>query len=304
MLAMDLEGKLTMNRALTELLEALRVDRLEENLFRGPSHDLGFGRVFGGTLLAQSLAAAAQTVPSERQVHSLHAYFLNKGDVRQSVSYQVERLRDGGNASVRRVMASQEGRPTFVLMASFQADIEGLEYADAMPSTVSPEDVAPDAEAWRRYSHLLPETLRARVMNEQPLDFRTIDPTDPFVPKKQSPDQSIWFRTTDPLPSDPLIHRCLLAYCSDFGLLGAALRPHGYSDYDPRLRLASIDHAVWFHRPFRADEWLLHVMHSCSSASGRCVVRGNVFSRDGRLVASTAQEGLLRDLTKARGTEP
>lgn len=283
-----------MNRGLSELLKVLTLERVEEDLFRGESRDLGFGSLYGGHVLGQAINAATQTVPSDRQLHSLHAYFLNTGDVVQPLVYQVERLRDGGSMSGRRIVATQGERPILALLASFHSDAQGFEHSDSMPSVPAPDTLTSDFEIWKRYAHRLPDAMSRHMLSEQPIELRTVEFDDLFAPEKGAPDRALWFRATDALPSDPALHRCLLTYVSDVNFISTSLRPHGCSVLDPRVRLTSIDHAMWFHRPCRVDEWLLHVMHSPSATAGRCMVRGSIFSQDGKLVASTGQEGLIR----------
>jgi len=283
-----------MTRVLTELVNLLALERIEENLFRGQSQDLGWGQVFGGQVLGQALSAAAQTVPADRHVHSLHAYFLRLGDAHKPIVYTVDRARDGSSFTTRRVVAIQNGQPIFNMSASFQIDEEGFEHADEMPPFPGPEGLASEAELWRRHSERLPEPVRSRALAERPIEIRPVDPVDPFAPEKKGTDHAVWIKASGPLPDDPALHRYLMAYFSDFNFITTALRPHGYTWVNPSMQVASLDHVMWFHRPFRVDEWLLHVMHSPSASGARGLVRGSFFSRDGRLVASTGQEGLMR----------
>ena len=245
-------------------------------------------------MLGQALSAAVQTVPADRHVHSLHAYFLLAGDARRPIVYNVDRIRDGGSFSTRRVVAVQSGRPIFNFSASFQVDEPGFEHADAMPHVDGPDGLPSERELWERYAQRLPETARSRALAERPIELRPVDPIDPFVPQRGEPDHAGWVRAAGKLPDDPAVHRYLLAYCSDFGFITTAMRPHQATWIDPRLKVASLDHVMWFHRPFRMDDWLLHVIHSPSASGARGLVRGSIFARDGRLVASTAQEGLMR----------
>lgn len=289
----------TMTRVLTELIELLSLERIETNLFRGQSQDLGWGQVFGGQVLGQALSAAAQTVPAERQVHSLHAYFLRPGDARKPIVYDVDRIRDGQSFTTRRVVAIQNGQPIFNMSASFQIEEEGLEHADGMENVPGPDGLSSQREFWSRLAHKIPEPFRTRAVAEQPIEIRHVSPIDPFHPEKKEPHEAVWMRAAGPLPDDPALHRYLLAYASDHSFVTTALRPHGVTWFDFSMQVASIDHVMWFHRPFRMDDWLLHVIHSPSASGARGLVRGSVFSRDGRLVASTAQEGLLRRRKKA-----
>lgn len=284
-----------MAAVLDALLELLALERIEENLFRGASQDLGWGTVFGGQVLGQGLSAAAQTVPTERHVHSLHAYFLRPGDVRRPIVYDVDRIRDGHSFTTRRVVAIQGGRPILNMSCSFQIEEAGFEHQDPMPEVAAPESLPSERDRAMALAAKLPRPVRERITAERPFDIRTTDPeTDPFQPEPRPPRRMAWMRTIAPLPDAPALHRYLLAYVSDFAFVGSALLPHGVSWLTPGMQIASIDHVIWFHRPLRCDDWLLHVMESPAAQGARGFVRGQVFSRDGRLVASTAQEGLIR----------
>lgn len=283
-----------MSAVLDELVSLLSLERIEENLFRGQSQDLGWGQVFGGQVLGQALSAAAQTVPSDRPVHSLQAYFLRPGDASKPIVYDVDRSRDGQSFTTRRVVAIQNGKPIFHLGASFQADEPGYDHQEPMPTVPGPERLPSELDLWREYEEKIPKRMRARVLAERPIELRPVDPMDVFNPIPKSPINSMWVKAAGTLPDDASLHRYLLAYCSDFGFIPTALRPHGASWVDPSLQVASIDHVMWFHRPLRMDEWLLHVMESPSASGARGFVRGRFYDRQGRLVASTAQEGLMR----------
>jgi len=284
-----------MSKVLDELVKLLALERIEENLFRGQSQDLGWGTVFGGQVLGQALSAAVQTVPKERQAHSLHAYFLRTGDVKKPIVYEVDRLRDGGSFTTRRVVAIQSGRPIFNLSASFQIDEEGFAHQDAMPAVAQPDALRPDRETLIELAARLPEPMRERVLAQQPFDVRTIDGVDDMITAPPRPPQrSLWFRAAGPLPDDPALHRYLLAYASDHSFIATALQPHGVTWLSPGMHVASLDHVMWFHQPFRVDDWLLYVMDSPVAHGARGLVRGRIFARDGRLVASAAQEGLIR----------
>jgi acyl-CoA thioesterase-2 len=283
-----------MSAVLDELVSLLSLERIEENLFRGQSQDLGWGQVFGGQVLGQALSAAAQTVPSDRPVHSLQAYFLRPGDASKPIVYDVDRSRDGQSFTTRRVVAIQNGKPIFHLGASFQTDEPGYDHQEPMPNVPGPERLPSELDLWREYEEKIPQRMRARVLAERPIELRPVDPMDVFNPIPKSPINSMWVKASGTLPDDPSLHRYLLAYCSDFGFIPTALRPHGASWVDPSLQVASIDHVMWFHRPARIDEWLLHVMESPSASGARGFVRGRFYDRHGRLVASTAQEGLMR----------
>jgi acyl-CoA thioesterase-2 len=290
-----------MSTVLDALIELLTMERIEENLFRGQSQDLGWGTVYGGQVLGQALSAAAHTVPVDRPVHSLHAYFLRRGDVTKPVVYSVDRLRDGKSFTTRRVVAVQDGQPIFNMSASFQIAEQGFEHQDPMPATPPPESLPTEQERLKDHVARLPSPLRERVVGARPFEVRTDDPIDdPFAPAKRAADRKVWMRAVAKLPDDPALHRYLLAYVSDYSFVMTSLLPHGMTWLSPGLQLASIDHVMWFHQPFRCDEWLLHAMESPSAHGARGLVRGRVFTRDGRLVASTAQEGLIRHHQSSR----
>lgn len=283
-----------MHPILAELVDLLALEQIEVNLFRGRSQDLGWGTVFGGQVLGQALSAAAQTVPPDRSVHSLHAYFLRPGDTRRPILYDVDRIRDGRSFTTRRVVAIQNGEAIFSMGASFQLQEEGFDHQDPMPEVEGPDALLSEVELARRVLDRIPERLRARAIAERPIESRPVKPLTPLAPRASAPERCVWYRTIDALPDDPALHAYLLAYASDFNFLGTSLQPHGVSWLTPGLKMASVDHAIWFHRPFRMDEWLLHVMESPSASGARGLVRGRFFTRDGRLVASTVQEGLIR----------
>ena len=275
------------------LAEILDLEAIEVNLFRGVSPNDGFPRIFGGLVIAQALMAAYKTVP-ERICHSLHAYFIRPGDVNAPVLYEVERARDGGTFTTRRVAAIQHGEQIFNLACSFQTHDDGVEHQLDMPGTAPPEGLRNDYQRRLALSDRLPERLRDKVLMPHGMEFRAVDDDDLLAPAPQPGERSIWMRTIAPLPDDPVLHRALLAYASDHGLLLTALRPHGLSYLGNGVRLASIDHAMWFHRDFRMDDWLLYRIDSPNANGARALCRGSVFTRDGTLVASTAQEGMVR----------
>jgi len=283
-----------MKDVLQELIDLLALERIEQNLFRGQSQDLGWGRVFGGQVLGQALSAAVQTVPTERVVHSLHAYFLRPGAVDRPIIYDVERIRDGGSFTTRRVKAIQNGEAIFSLSASFQVEEAGFEHQDVMPDVPGPEDLLSERALALQVVDRLPRSLRARAIAEKPIEARPVEPGDPFKPMPSAPTRAVWYRVMRPLPDDAGLHRYLLAYASDFYFMTTALLPHGVTWISPGMQVASLDHAMWFHRPFRMDEWILHVVESPSASGGRGMARGRFFTRDGKLVATTAQEGLIR----------
>ena len=277
-----------------ELIALLELERIERDLFRGQSRDIGTRYVFGGQVLGQALSAAQQTVEDGRAVHSLHGYFLRAGNIEHPIVYEVERARDGGSFSVRRVTAIQHGQSIFVLAASFQKLEPSAEHQLPMPVVPAPEDLPPptllDAAT---LAHLSPKMQRW-LNREGPFEFRHIYPRDELQPTKRPPFQQVWFRLAERIGDAPELHRALLAYASDFHLIGTATFPHAISYYQPNVQMASLDHAMWFHRPFRVDDWLLYSCDSPSAQSARGFARGMIYARDGRLVASTAQEGLMR----------
>ncbi|MGM0576825.1 MAG: acyl-CoA thioesterase II [Myxococcota bacterium] len=283
-----------MSEVLHELIELLALEKIEENLFRGRSQDLGWGAVFGGQVLGQALSAAARTVPEARLVHSLHGYFLRSGRVDMPVVYDVDRIRDGRSFTTRRVVAIQAGRAIFNLAASFQVVEEGFEHQDAMPEAPPPEALLSMSDLAKRVEDQIPEHLREAFTAEAPIELRPVKPINPMAPKPTEARHLVWYRAAGPLPDDPALHRYLLAYAADFQFLPTSMRPHGVHWLTPGMQVASLDHAMWFHRPFRMDDWLLHVIESPSASGARGLVRGQFFARDGTLVASTAQEGLIR----------
>jgi acyl-CoA thioesterase-2 len=276
------------------LLELLDLERLELNLYRGQNRDIGSGRLFGGQVLAQALVAAGRTVEEGRTAHSLHGYFVLPGDVNTPVVYQVDRVRDGRSFTTRRVLAIQEGREIFTATCSFHVAEEGLAHGAALPETPAPESLPSELELVRAMAHRIPEPLRDVYTQDRPIDFRPVAPVDPFAPEKRDAAKQMWFRADGRMPDDPLLHQAVMAYASDYGLLGTALLPHGLSFIMRRVQAASLDHAVWFHRPFRVDDWLLYASDAPAAAGARAFTRGTLFTRDGTVVASTAQEGLIR----------
>lgn len=283
-----------MQRLLSDLVDLLALERLDRDLFRGDSQDLGWGAIFGGQVLGQALSAAAQTAPTDRPVHSLHGYFIRAGDLRRPIVYSVDRLRDGRSFSTRRVDAVQEGEAIFSLEASFQVEEEGVEHQDLMPEVPPPEALRSERDLALPLADRLPAAFRAIATAERPIEIRPVEPRNPLAPTAAEPRRHLWVRAIDQLPDDPALHRYMLAYASDFSFLGTALDPHGVSWLTPGMQVASLDHAMWFHRPFRFDDWLLYAVDSPSASGSRGLVRGQFFDRAGRLVASCAQEGLIR----------
>ena len=283
----------------SELIELLSLERLEDNLFRGQSRDIGTKYVFGGQVLGQALSAAQATVQGGRAAHSLHAYFLRAGDIEHPIVYDVDCTRDGSSFSVRRVSAIQHGKVIFFCAASFQGQEAGVEHQLSMPEVPQPEDIEPAPAVPAEVMATLPPKVQRWLSRRGPFEFRHVYPRDELNPPKRPPFQQVWFRLTEPVGDAPELHHALLAYASDFQLLGTANYPHGISYYQPNVQMASLDHALWFHRPFRADDWLLYSIDSPSAQNSRGLARGQIFNRQGQLVASTAQEGLIRVVPEA-----
>ncbi|MGZ6125348.1 MAG: acyl-CoA thioesterase II [Myxococcales bacterium] len=290
-----------MDAALADLIRQLDLEPLEVNLFRGQSSDLGGKSVFGGQVIGQALVAATRTVEG-RNPHSLHAYFLLPGDMAASIVYEVDRVRDGRSFTARRVQAIQHGRPILSMMASFQLAEAGLEHQDKMPQVPPPESLPPSEETRERFiaeaGASIPDRKRESLLRPPAIEFRPVDPWNPLKPRVAEARQAYWFRAVDRMPDDPLLHTCMLTYASDYNLMPTALRPHAAGWLRGETILASIDHAMWFHRPARVDDWLLYTMDSPSAQGARGLARGLIFDRDGRLVASVAQEGLMRQVTR------
>jgi acyl-CoA thioesterase-2 len=283
-----------MDQRLADLLTLLELEQLEVNLFRGESRDIGAPQVFGGQVLGQALSAAGATIADDRVVHSLHAYFLRRGDPNASIIYQVDRSLDGHSFSNRRVVAVQHGEQIFNMTASFQVTEPGFDHQIDMPPVPPPESLHDYGGLPAQLLERLPERVRRFFEQPRPFEFRLVQPIDYLNPVRSSPVRQVWLRAVAPVPGGEMLQRRLLAYVSDFFLLDTAMLPHGASFLKPSIIMASIDHAMWFHRPLRVDEWLLYAMESPSASGARGFVRASVFSRDGRLVASTAQEGLVR----------
>jgi len=279
---------------LAELLRLLRLEKIEENLFRGQSQDLGFGAVFGGQVLGQALSAAYQTVPEGRRAHSLHGYFLRGGDAQKPIVYNVDCIRDGRSFTTRRVVALQKGRAIFNMAASFQAAENGFDHQSSAPQVSGPQGITPELELAMRIADRIPESIRDKILCKKPIEIRPVNPINPFAPEKRNPQRFVWFKAIDKLPDDPMVHQYLLAYASDFGLVGTSLYPHGHSFWEPQMQVASLDHAMWFHRDFRMDDWLLYAMESPNAFGARGLNNGRVYTRAGKLVASVTQEGLIR----------
>lgn len=283
-----------MSKAFQELLTILDLEQIEKNIFRGVSPDVGWQRVFGGLVISQALVAASRTIEG-KSPHSLHCYFLLPGDPSVPILYEVERVRDGASFATRRCVAVQHGRTIFILSASFQKEEPGLDHALAMPDVPPPGNL-PGVEMIREaLGPKLPEGVRRYFERERPIELRPVDMSRFTSPGKPRPaTQRIWMRAAGRLPDDLAIHQAVLAYLSDMTLLDTALVPHGRSVFDGSIQAASLDHAIWFHRPFRADEWMLYDQESPNTGGARGLCRGSLFSHDGRLIATVMQEGLIR----------
>jgi acyl-CoA thioesterase-2 len=290
-----------MNPALSDLIRQLDLESLELNLFRGQSSDLGGKSVFGGQVVGQALVAATRTVEG-RAPHSLHAYFLLPGDMAAPIVYEVDRIRDGRSFTARRVQAIQHGQPILSMLASFHVAEPGLEHQAPMPQVPPPESLRSTTELREQWiaeaGGAVPERVLEAIRRPPPIEFRPTEPWNPLKPTRAEPRQAMWLRAVDRMPDDPLLHTCVLAYASDYYLMPTALRPHGASWMGGAMVVASIDHAMWFHRPARVDEWLLYTMESPSAQNARGFARGLIYDRAGRLVASVAQEGLMREATR------
>ena len=281
-------------QALQALVDLLRLEPLEHNLFRGQSRDVGGPAVFGGQVLGQALMAAARTVAPGQSVHSLHGYFLRAGDKAVPIVYDVDRIRDGASFATRRVVAIQHGQAIFHMSASFHKREGGPAHQGSMPEAPPPESLADDHQRERAMADRLPERRRAFLQLPQPVELRSVHPLDPLAPEPRPAQALHWLRAPHALPDDPLLHQALLAYASDWSLMRVAMLPHGLSFNQAGVQGVSLDHAMWFHRDFRFDEWLLYQSDSPSLAGARGFCRGSLWSRDGALVASVAQEGLIR----------
>lgn len=283
-----------MSQALQNLLDLLDLEKIEEGLFRGQSEDLGLRQVFGGQVVGQALYAAKQTVPAERSVHSFHNYFLRPGDSSKPIIYDVEILRDGNSFSARRVSAIQHGKPIFYMTASFQSPEEGFEHQNTMPDVPPPEGLMSESDIAQKLSHMLPDKVREKFIGQKPIEMRPVKFHNPLKGSVEEPHRYVWFRANGTMPDDQRIHQYLLGYASDFNFLPTALQPHGIGFLEPGMQVATIDHSMWFHRPFRMDDWLLYVVESTSASGARGFVRGQFYTRDGVLVATTVQEGVIR----------
>jgi len=282
-----------MKKVVNNLIDLLKLERLSDTKFIGRSQDLGYPKVFGGQVVGQSLSAATQTVDG-RQPHSLHCYFLRPGDSNHPIEYDVEIVRDGKSFSVRRITASQFGKSILVMTLSFQVEESGFVHQEVMPNVPGPELFKSELSLYQAHAEEIPQKVRDLFTADRPIEYRIVENQNPFRPRPAIGKRHMWIRSVDVLPDDPLVHQSMLAYTTDYGFLETALVPHGVSIGNPYLNIASLDHSIWFHRAFRLDEWLLYVADSPSASSSRGFVRGQIFNQSGELVASTAQEGLLR----------
>ena len=292
-----------MHPVLEDLINLLKLERIEDNIFRGESRDIGGAQVFGGQVLGQALSAAHHTVEG-RKAHSLHAYFLRRGDMTAPIIYEVDRARDGGSFSVRRVVAIQHGRPIFNLAASFQKPEEGLEHQAEMPDVPGPDGLSDLTDVAADSLERLPEKMRRFLTDKRPFEFRPVNPVDFEKPERRAPEKQVWIKAVDILPGEYSLHQNLLAYVSDYELLGTSTLPHGLPFGRSMVQMASLDHALWFHRDVRIDDWLLYSFDSPNASGARGFARGQFFTRDGVLVASAAQEGLVRVLDESRKPKP
>ena len=288
-----------MDPVLDDLITLLKLERIEDNIFRGASRDIGSPQVFGGQVLGQALSAAQHTVEG-RVAHSLHAYFLRRGDINAPIIYDVDRARDGGSFSNRRVVAIQHGRPILNLAASFQTPEEGLSHQAEMPDVPSPDGLKDLTHLATDILDKIPVKLRRFMTDKRPFEFRPVEASNFDEPKKLPPFKNVWVRAVDALSDDTALHQNLLTYVSDFELVATSTLPHALPFTRGNVILASLDHALWFHRAFRMDEWLLYSMESTNASGARGYARGKFFKQDGTLVASTTQEGLIRVLDPSK----
>ena len=283
-----------MSQPLAKLLDLLHLEKIEEGIFRGQSEDLGLRQVFGGQVVGQAIYAAKQTVPVDRIVHSFHSYFLRPGDSSKPIIYDVETLRDGTSFSARRISAIQNGKPIFYMTASFQSQEDGFEHQNTMPNVPLPDGLMSETDIARQFAHLIPEKVREKFIGNQPIEMRPVKFHNPLQGSVEEPNRYVWFRANGEMPDDFRVHQYLLGYASDFNFLPTALQPHGIGFLEPGVQIATIDHSMWFHRPFRLDDWLLYAVESTSASGARGFVRGQIYNQQGVLVASTVQEGVIR----------
>lgn len=283
-----------MSRALQNLQQLLELEKLDKGLFRARSEDIGLRQLFGGQVIGQALHAARQTIQARRLPHSFHSYFLRPGDSQKDIIYEVETLRDGQSFSARRVSAVQNGQPIFFMTASFQTPEAGFEHQKKMPEVVGPDHLPGESEIARQLAHLIPPQAKDKFLAEKPLEIRPVKFFNPLKGEIAPPFRHVWIRANGTLPEEHHLHQYLLSYASDLNFLPVALQPHGKGFLEPDMQVATIDHSMWFHRQVNLNEWLLYSIESTSASAARGFVKGEFFTRDGTLVASTAQEGLIR----------
>jgi len=283
-----------MENAVNDLIELLDLEEIERNHYRATSPNEGWQRVYGGQVIGQALVAASRTVPEDRIAHSLHGYFLRPGDTSVPILYTVDRIRDGKSFTTRRVVAIQHGRAIFNMSISFQTPEDGFSHQLPMPECPGPDNLKSEDELRKEWTAELSFDFDESFFRERPIEVRPIDPMNMFKPEIRPPQQLCWMKARDTLPDDARLHQCVLAYLSDWSLLDTSTLPHGINFTQDNLQVASLDHAMWFHRPFRADEWLLYVQDSPSAGGARGLNRGLIYTQAGELVASAAQEGLIR----------
>ncbi len=286
------------NDLLTDLLQLLSLEKIEQGLYRGKSQNLGLPQVFGGQVIGQALSATKDTLEDMRPVHSLHTYFLRPGDASRPIIYDVENLRDGRSISTRRVKAIQHGKPIFFMTASFHVLAKGLEHQASMPEVQGPDNLVSTRERILKLAQEANMPIPSRFEQESPIEIRPVESFNPLKPEAMSPVRHVWMKTNGPLPDDSRVHKYMLAYASDMAFLPVAGQPHGISFFTKDYQMATIDHSMWFHHDFRFDDWLLYQIESPSASHQRGFVLGKFFDRSGRLVASTAQEGVMRESKK------
>jgi acyl-CoA thioesterase-2 len=285
-----------MSKPLNQLLDLLTLEQLEQGLFRGQSEHLGLPQVYGGQVIGQALSASRYTVDSDRTVHSFHSYFLFPGDPQKPIIYDVEKLRDGRSFSTRRVKAIQNGRPIFYLTASYHGDQPGYDHQKTMPTVPGPENYASESQLAESIAQHLPKNIQKAFLGEKPIEVRPVTVVNPLRPHKAEPRQQLWIKANGAVPDNQLIHQYLLAYASDWGFLVTALHPHQVTLMTPKFQVATIDHSMWFHRPFKMDEWLLYDIESPTASNTRGLVRGEIYNQAGEMVASAVQEGVMRHI--------
>ena len=283
-----------MSDVVQKLMDLLTLTPIDDDLYQGSSEDLGFRNVFGGQVIGQALMAAYQTVEADRKANSLHAYFLKPGDPDHDIIYEVVNINDGRTFCARRVNARQHGKEILTMTVSFQGLEQGFDHQIESPQVEGPDNLVSELEIRRKYAHLIPEKIRQQLTCDRPIEIRPVNPVNPLNPEKVEPYKYNWFRATRKVPDDVKWHQCILAYSSDFGLVGTSLYPHGVSFFQRGMQVASLDHAIWFHREFEISDWLLYSMDSPSASNSRGLNRGLIYDQKGRLIASTAQEGLIR----------